>query len=44
MKPRDLHGIVTISTLLGLILIATFIMLGRPSAKNHYHIVKNHEN
>ncbi|MBW8863899.1 MAG: hypothetical protein JF609_03060 [Verrucomicrobia bacterium] len=44
MKPRDLHGILVISTLLCLILIATFLALGRPGTKNHYRIGKNHEN
>ena len=44
MKPRDLHGIVTISTVLCLVLIATFIALGRSSTKNHYRLGKHHEN
>jgi hypothetical protein len=44
IKPRDLHGIVTISTVLCLVLVATFIVLGRSSTKNHYRIGKHHEN
>jgi hypothetical protein len=44
MKPRDLHGILTISTLLSLILIATFIALERPSTKHHYNVRNQNEN
>jgi hypothetical protein len=44
IKPRDLHGIVTISLLLCLILIATFVALGRENTRMHYQIKTCHEN
>lgn len=43
IKPRDQHGIVTISLLLGAILAATFIALGRPAARNLYQPGARHE-
>jgi hypothetical protein len=43
MKPRDQHGILTISFLLGAILAATFTVLGRPAARNLYQPGEQHE-
>ena len=43
VKPRDQHGIFTISFLLCVILAATFIALGRPAARNLYQPEEQHE-